>query len=60
MLSTFPKDKSMGIADTCLKMIVQNAEHWERGLKVKYDQNSAVFVACRELGLLDISESQFQ
>lgn len=50
----------MGIADSCLKMIVQSADHWERGLKVKYDQNSAELVACRDLGVLDVSESQLQ
>lgn len=50
----------MGIADTCLKMIVQSVEHWERGLKVKYDQNPAVLVAWRDLGVLDVSESVFQ
>lgn len=50
----------MGIPDTCLKMMVQSAEHWERGLPVKYDQQCVVLVACRDLGVLDVSESEFQ
>lgn len=50
----------MGIAVTCLKMIVQSAKHWERGLKVKHDQNSAVVVVCRDLGVLDVLEAELQ
>lgn len=50
----------MGIAVTCLKMIVQTAKPWERGLKVKHDQNSVVVVACRDLEVLDVLEAKLQ